>query len=142
MRTGFMKITLAALLMAGIVSCASNSANHQLTTEDIKSVPTTIKFDTLSYNFGDVTAGEKVETIFEFTNTGKSKLIISNVQASCGCTIPEKPNEPIDPGKRGRIKVKFDTAGKPEGRAEQSVTVTANTVPDRITLTINANIKK
>ncbi len=45
---------------------------------------------------------------FEFTNTGDAPLIISNVQSTCGCTVPSKPTDPILPGKTGKIDVKYN----------------------------------
>jgi hypothetical protein len=46
--------------------------------------------------------------IFEFKNTGNQPLIINNVQATCGCTVPSKPTEPILPGQTGQIEVKYN----------------------------------
>ena len=45
---------------------------------------------------------------FEFTNTGDAPLIISNVQSTCGCTVPSKPTDPILPGQTGKIDVKYN----------------------------------
>ncbi len=45
---------------------------------------------------------------FVFTNTGDAPLIITNVQSTCGCTVPSKPTEPILPGKTGKIDVKYN----------------------------------
>lgn len=60
---------------------------------------------------------------FEFTNTGDEPLIIINVQSSCGCTVPSKPTEPIEPGKTGKIDVKYNM----------------NTGPIRKTITVETN---
>ena len=91
--------------------------------------PTTmIKFDQEDYNFGKVTQGQIVEHSFEFTNTGKEPLIISECHASCGCTVPEWPRDPIAPGEKSKITTKFNTAGK-SGEQRKVVTVTANTEP-------------
>ena len=46
--------------------------------------------------------------VFEFTNTGNAPLIITNVQSTCGCTVPSKPKEPIMPGKSDKIEVKYN----------------------------------
>ena len=51
-------------------------------------------------DFGEITQGESVKTIFKFKNVGKSNLIISSAQGSCGCTVPQWPKEPIKPGRR------------------------------------------
>jgi hypothetical protein len=71
-----------------------------------------ITFDESSKDFGDITQGDKVEHVFKFENTGKSPLVISNVAATCGCTVPSWPKEPILPGAKAEIKVSFNSAGK------------------------------
>ena len=78
------------------------------------------------FNFGTINEGDKVERSFKFINTGKKALVISNATASCGCTVPEKPEQPIKPGETGIIKVVFNSQGK-EGHQEKTITVTANT---------------
>ena len=93
---------------------------------------TTVKFDEMEYDFGTVKDGEKVTKIFKFTNTGKEPLVLTNVQASCGCTTPEWPKEAIAPGKTGEIKAVFDSTGKgtAEGASQsKTIDVTANTEP-------------
>lgn len=91
------------------------------------------------HNFGVINEGDKVETVFTFTNSGEADLIISNASGSCGCTVPEFPKEPIKPGKTGKMKVTFDSNGKP-GKQQKSVTITANTQSTREVLTINAEV--
>ncbi|MFN3758058.1 MAG: DUF1573 domain-containing protein [Algoriphagus aquaeductus] len=71
-----------------------------------------ISFKETSVDFGDIVQGQKVEHTFVLTNTGKEPLIISNVAATCGCTVPSWPKEPIAPGKSGEIKVSFNSTGK------------------------------
>lgn len=71
-----------------------------------------ITFKEKSIDFGDITQGDKVSHTFELTNTGKAPLIISNVAATCGCTVPSWPKEPIAPGTSSEIKVSFNSAGK------------------------------
>jgi hypothetical protein len=89
---------------------------------------TTIKFTEEDYNFGKVEQGQVVEHSFEFTNTGKEPLIISECRASCGCTIPEWPRDPIAPGATSKISAKFNTSGKSDDQ-KKVITVTANTEP-------------
>jgi hypothetical protein len=93
-----------------------------------KGPTTTIKFSEEDYNFGKVAQGQVVEHSFEFTNTGKEPLIISECHASCGCTIPDWPRDPIAPGASSKIGVKFNTTGK-SNEQKKVVTVTANTEP-------------
>lgn len=71
-----------------------------------------ITFEESSKDFGDIKQGDKVEHVFKLENTGKAPLVISNVAATCGCTVPNWPKEPIAPGKTAEIKVTFNSAGK------------------------------
>jgi hypothetical protein len=84
-----------------------------------------ITFKEKSIDFGDITQGEVVSHTFELTNTGKSPLIISNVAATCGCTVPSWPKEPIVPGNSAEIKVVFRSAGK-MGKQNSVVRVYSN----------------
>ncbi len=60
---------------------------------------------------------------FIFKNTGNAPLIITNVQSTCGCTVPSKPTEPILPGKTGKIDIKYNMA---TGPIRKTVTVESN----------------
>jgi hypothetical protein len=51
-------------------------------------------------------------------------LIISKAQGSCGCTVPSWPKEPIAPGAKASITVKYDT--KKAGAINKNVTITSN----------------
>lgn len=64
------------------------------------------------HDFGTITEGEVVTTVFVFTNTGDGPLIISDIITPCGCTVPEWPKEPILPGEQKEIKVEFNSKGK------------------------------
>jgi len=88
-----------------------------------------ITYDEATFDFGTVNEGDVVEHTFFFTNSGKIPLTILNCRSSCGCTVPEWPEEPIPPGGRGVIKAKFNTEGK--GREQnKAITVSANTYPN------------
>lgn len=89
---------------------------------------TTVQLIDSVYNFGSITAGEKVNYSFRFKNTGNKPLIVTEAHASCGCTIPEKPEKPIMPGETGVIKVVFNTQGK-QGHQEKAIIVSSNVKP-------------
>jgi hypothetical protein len=93
--------------------------------------------DSTAYDFGELKEGQIVEHQFKFTNTGEFPLIINDVRASCGCTIPEWPKEPISPGASDKILVRFNTKGK-AGPQSKTVTITANTNPAYTTIQFNA----
>jgi hypothetical protein len=82
------------------------------------------KFEEETIDYGKINKGSNGERIFSFTNIGDAPLIIQNVQSSCGCTIPEKPEKPIMPGKKGEIKVSYDT--KRVGGFSKQITITSN----------------
>lgn len=67
------------------------------------------KFEKETIDYGKISKGSKGERIFTFTNVGDAPLIIKNIQSSCGCTVPKKPEKPIMPGEKGEIKVSYDT---------------------------------
>ncbi len=87
---------------------------------------TTVQWLDSVQDFGKVTDGEKVIITFHFKNTGTKPLVIANVQASCGCTVPSKPDEPIAPGAEGKITAEFNSAGR-VGKASKYLNVTCNT---------------
>jgi len=135
-----MKKLFLSIMAAGMLAACSqsnsqsnNSANQgQAGSGNAAAVSSAsapvMKFENGSHDFGKITQGDIVHYDFKFTNTGKTPLIISNATASCGCTTPEYPHEPIKPGSNGVIKVTFNSAGK-NGVQDKQITVTANTNP-------------
>ena len=134
-RTRFLKSIVFGLITFLIFSC-DQDPSKKINAENIKAVEeridkaydsAEIEFEFDSYDFGEVKDGEIVEVDFNFTNSGKSDLIIFDASASCGCTVPEYPqNVNIKPGQSDKLKVRFDTANKP-GKQIKSVTLTTNT---------------
>jgi hypothetical protein len=100
------------------------SANRPLDTVNVAK----LSFDEPTFDFGTVSEGAVIEHTFSFTNTGKVPLLISNARSTCGCTVPEWPETPIDPGEAGEITVRFDTKNKSQLQVKP-VTITANTYP-------------
>lgn len=122
------KLLLAFCLTAGFAGLAqaqtSPAANKTATVN--KNAP---KFQFSEQNnthdFGKIPEGPVAEHVFEFKNTGKEPLIISNASASCGCTTPEWPKEPILPGKKGKITVRYNTQGR-QGPFTKTVYIQSN----------------
>ena len=102
------------IILIAIVALASFAVQAQAKIE--------FKSDTVDY--GEIAKGSDGVRVFEFTNTGNEPLIVSDVKSSCGCTVPEKPKDPIAPGKTGQIKVKYDT--NRVGPIRKTVTVYSN----------------
>jgi len=97
-----------------------------------------IQFSEMSYDFGDIEQGDKVEYTFEFTNTGNAPVIISNVMTTCGCTASSWPREPILPGASSKIDVSFNSAGK-IGHQNKVITIMSNATnnPERVKIVTN-----
>ena len=89
-----------------------------------------IQFSEPAYTFGEVKEGEVVTHNFKFTNTGKVPLLINKASSTCGCTVPQWPKEPVQPGEGGTISVKFNTKGKFK-QQRKPVTILANTYPSK-----------
>ncbi|MFC4685900.1 DUF1573 domain-containing protein [Epilithonimonas pallida] len=100
---------------------------------------TTIAFSETDHNFGDIKKGEKVEHVYEVTNTGTNPLIISNVKPGCGCTVPDYTKEPILPGKKGKITLHFDSTNF-DGSVNKIADVFLNVEKAPVRLTFSANI--
>ncbi len=98
------------------------------------------QFKTETINYGKINLGADGVRVFEFTNIGKSPLIISRVQASCGCTVPKKPNQPIMPGEKGKIEVSYDT--KRLGGFSKAITIFSNAKNERKMVKIKGYVEK
>lgn len=97
-----------------------------------------IEFKSETIDYGEIEKGSDGVRVFEFTNTGNVPLVISSVKSSCGCTIPKKPEEPIMPGKTGKIEVKYDT--NRVGPIRKAITVTSNAETPTKVLKIKGNV--
>jgi hypothetical protein len=99
-----------------------------------------ITFDQTEHDFGTIKEGTMANYEFTFTNTGKTPLILSNVQPSCGCTTPEWSKEPIMPGVKGTIKASFNSYARP-GTFQKYITVKSNASNGEVMLTIKGTVE-
>lgn len=97
-----------------------------------------ITFESLVHDYGNITQGDNGSCEFVFKNTGKADLILTNCRASCGCTVPQWPKDPIAPGKKATIKVTYNT--NRIGIINKSITVESNAVNNRVVLNIKGNV--
>lgn len=97
-----------------------------------------IEFKAVEHNFQKLEYKGDASYFFEFKNTGKAPLILTNVSASCGCTTPEWTKEPILPGKTGKIKVTYNS--QIIGVFTKLIYVYSNAATNMITLTIKGEI--
>jgi len=131
------KITIiyVAILSIAVVSCKENATSKIKSTNletakdrdaKINLGSAIIEFDKTEYDFGTITEGDVVDGIFKIKNIGKVDLIITSAKASCGCTVPVWPKEPIKPGESSVLKFSFNSRGK-VGNNNKSITIKANT---------------
>jgi len=99
-----------------------------------------ISFEEKTHDFGKVNEEDgKITHVFNFTNKGISPLVISRVQASCGCTTPVWTKEPVEPGKKGTITVTYNPTGRP-GNFTKTITVYSNAIDEQMVLTIHGEV--
>ncbi len=101
---------------------------------------TTVVLAQSHFDFGDVKKGESVQHDYEITNTGTNPLIISKVVPGCGCTAPDYTKEPILPGQKGKITLKFDSSSF-DGAQHKQAEVYANVEKGPMVITFSANVK-
>lgn len=139
-------IICLALVATTLTSCQDSAAkkvtNSTTAAATSSAKPSTagpvMTFDKTVHDFGTINEGDKVTTVFSFTNTGSEDLIIVDARGSCGCTVPQYPkNTAIAPGESGEITVSFDSNNKP-GNQQKSVTLSANTASGREMLRIKS----
>ncbi len=89
-----------------------------------------MKYTEETHDFGNIPEGPEAQVDFVFTNVGKEPLIIQQCSASCGCTTPDWTKEPILPGQRGVIKVKYNTKDR-VGTFNKSIYIRSNAKSDK-----------
>jgi hypothetical protein len=128
----------ARLSAFALLLIACKTDNRQITSDMIHFPPSgggqsenapIITFDSSTCNFGTLAIGEKYPHTYRFTNTGKSPLLITQVNPSCGCTTTKDwPQNPIAPGESGQISVEFNSTGN-SGKVDKSISVLTNCIP-------------
>ena len=113
-----MKKLLILIFVAGFFQTAL--AQEKKVTADSAMV-----FSEKLYDFGVIAQGDTVEHTFVFENKGTKPLKILSARGSCGCTVPSYSKEEIAPGKKGKVFVRFNSAGK-SGQQNKTVTLVTN----------------
>lgn len=119
---GFLGLVLCAW------GCGSSSTTGDTASSFTDKYPRLALLDSAVLDFGTIREGDIVTHTFRFKNEGEFPLIIQEVTASCGCTVPEWPRDPIAPGAESGIKIQFDSKHK-AGPQARGITVIANTEP-------------
>lgn len=125
-------------LFAGVVAAQQIPATT-LSKDEVKSDVAVFAWDNTTHDFGKIKQGTPVTHEFKFTNTGKAPLVITNVQASCGCTTPAWTKDPVMPGGQGFIKATYNAASV--GAFNKTVTVTANIEAGFVQLVIKGEVQ-
>ena len=136
-----------AIILITTITLASCKMNDTKTSQDRqnKILGDTANFtsitwlDSTFHDMGKIKEGEVIDVAFRFKNSGNKNLVITDVSASCGCTVPEKPSEPYAPGQEGVIRAKFNSANK-QGVNNKNIFVTANTNPNYQELTFRVQV--
>ena len=97
-----------------------------------------IKFDVTTIDYGEVEFESDGKRVFKFKNVGTAPLIFKRISSSCGCTIPKKPEKPIEPGDSGEIEVEYDT--KRVGIFMKAISVVSNSKNSSIVLRIKGEV--
>jgi hypothetical protein len=132
------QFTLLLFIAVLLSACTPKSTETKSTVN--KATAPVMTFAKESHDFGQINEGDKVVYDFFFTNTGKSALIISSAAATCGCTVPEYPKQPLAPGKTGIIHVVFNSTGK-SGMQNKTITLTTNSFKGNEELHLVGNVK-
>jgi hypothetical protein len=133
-------ITGSWIFLLLLISCAQEKpADVQGPEGDGEGPKAEIRFDRTEHDLGTIVQGETVGYNFAFTNTGEGSLVILDASASCGCTVPSYSKEPVPPGGKGSVEVRFDSSGR-TGQQSKTVTIRTNGKTPLVKLTILANI--
>lgn len=108
--------------------------------QDTINVPK-LQLEETDYDFGTVEEGTIIVHHYRFKNVGKVPLLITDVQSTCGCTVPIWPKEPVQPGQANEIKVRFDSNGRQKEQIKP-ITIYANTFPSQTKLYLRGIVNK
>ena len=134
-----MKKLVISLLFIGVATFTAFSQEEINTNQDTQDIPE-IYFENTTHDFGNIEYNGDGICEFTFKNTGKEPLLLTNVKASCGCTTPTWPKEPIKHGKKGTIVVKYNT--KITGAFTKTIRVYSNAKTNVVTLKITGTVSK
>jgi len=129
------KISMLALALS-LMSFSAIAPIQSLTSETKVAATTasTIVWKAETIDVGQIPQGTPKAIVYEFKNTGKTAVVITNVQGSCGCTATDYTKEPILPGKSAKVTATYNAANKGGFTKTVTVTTSAETTPKVLTL--------
>lgn len=119
-------------LMTGTTGC------NQTPEDSAKVHGEEIWFQEVLHDYGQIEEDSDGTWSFAFKNLGDEAIVINRVRSTCGCTIPDWPQEPIEPGASGEIAVKYNTATT--GTFMKSVMVYSTAVNSPVKLQIKGKV--
>ena len=129
-------------LVIVMTAIALSHVHAQLPDSEIVGGPK-IKFEEISFDFGEIQEGTYAKHVFSFTNIGDKPLLLKEVKPACGCTASEWTREPVLPGESGKVTAVFNSRGYGGRSFHKSITVTTNMNADGQTvLFFKGNVKK
>ncbi|MBF4493500.1 DUF1573 domain-containing protein [Flavobacterium sp. JLP] len=126
------KISMLALAL-GLMSFSAIVPVKTLVSK-IEATASTIVWKVETVDVGEIPQGTPKAIVYEFKNTGKTAVVITNVQGSCGCTATDYTKEPILPGKTAKVTATYNAANKGAFTKTVTVTTSAETAPKILTL--------
>ena len=140
-------LLFTSLALVSFTSCKEN-ASEKINQENVTKaaerdaqtiVYPSVTFDKVAHDFGEIQNGTPVETMFTYTNSGQSPLVVTDIKSTCGCTVPQGwSREPLAPGASSQFTVKFN--GKGANKVSKTITLTTNTESGREQVRISAFI--
>ncbi|KRB57747.1 DUF1573 domain-containing protein [Flavobacterium sp. Root186] len=128
------KISMLVLAL-GLMSFSAIAPVKSLASETkITETASTIVWKAETIDVGEIPQGTPKAIVYEFKNTGKTAVVITQVQGSCGCTATDYTKEPILPGKSAKVTATYNAANKGAFTKTVTVTTSAETSPKILTL--------
>ncbi|MTH15786.1 DUF1573 domain-containing protein [Flavobacterium sp. LC2016-01] len=127
------KISMLALAL-GLMSFSAVAPVKSLVSETKAATASTIVWKAETVDVGEIPQGTPKVIVYEFKNTGKTAVVITNVQGSCGCTATDYTKEPIQAGKTAKVTATYNAANKGGFTKTVTVTTSAETTPKVLTL--------
>ena len=135
-----LSILTLVLFFASAAIAQGQSQNNNAKEQEEKGPAPVMTFEKTEVDYGTIEQNSDPYRTFAFTNTGDAPLVIKSARGSCGCTVPEYSKEPIMPGEKSEIKVRYDT--KRLNAFSKTVTLTTNADPGQVVLRIKGKVVK
>jgi hypothetical protein len=132
------KITVTLFMLTLVVAAFAQQLVSTYSPAAVKTDAAVFEWSSTSFDFGKIQKDVAVTNEFTFTNAGNVPLVVSSVQASCGCTVTDYSKEPIAPGEKGFVKATYNAAKV--GAFTKTVSVNSNTEDGVVVLTIKGEV--